>query len=406
MARYFDDWLKGYMEYTASSESPDSFHFWTGVATVAGALRRRVWIDEHHFQWTPNFYIVLVGPPGVAAKSTSIRQGLALLERTEMGIHFGPQSMTWQALTVALERSQEGVEIGPDNELHLMSCLTISVSELGTFLDPKNDELTSVLIDMWDGQVSTWRRETKSSGNVEIHNPWLNVIAATTPSWIKTNMPANMIGGGLTSRILFVFEDKKRHLVAFPSEVVQDDRFFKLQKELIHDLREICDLKGQYFRTPDATKWGKDWYENLYYGSRPAHMQSDRFDGYLARKQTHLFKLALVLSACKRSDNRIHLDDLVAADRILLDVERDMAKVFTAIGVATGARYSEELLAMVKHAKKIDYNILWQRAMSGMSLTDFSEAMRGLLKANLIQATRQGEKIKDILYIEPVTKGD
>ncbi len=404
MARYFNDWLQGYMEYTAASESPDSFHFWTGVATVAGALRRRVWIDEHHFQWTPNFYIVLVGPPGVAAKSTSIRQGLNLLERTEMGIHFGPQSMTWQALTVSLQNSQEGVEIGADNDVHLMSCLTISVSELGTFLDPKNDELTSVLIDMWDGQKSTWRRETKSSGNVEIHNPWLNVIAATTPSWIKTNMPANMVGGGLTSRILFVFEDKKRHLVAFPSEVVQTKEFLKLQGELVHDLREICDLKGQYFRTPEATIYGKEWYERLYYGQRPAHMQSDRFDGYIARKQTHLFKLAIVLAAAKRSDLRIHQEDLEAADTILGDVERDMAKVFSAIGIATGARFSEELLAMIKHAKKIDYNILWQRAMHSMTLTDFSEAMRGLLQAGLVKANRQNEKIKEILYIEPTKK--
>ncbi|KKK66944.1 hypothetical protein LCGC14_2958990, partial [marine sediment metagenome] len=81
--RNYDNWLSGYAEYTKHSESPDLFHFWTGVFTIAGALRRQVWIDQRYFQWTPNFYIVLVGPAGIAAKSTSLRLGTSLLRRVE-----------------------------------------------------------------------------------------------------------------------------------------------------------------------------------------------------------------------------------------------------------------------------------------------------------------------------------
>ena len=84
MPRNFPNWLQGYLEYTKASESPTPFHFWTGVSTIAGALRRRVWIDQRYFQWTPNFYIVLVGPAGVAAKSTSLRSGMKLLEKLKV----------------------------------------------------------------------------------------------------------------------------------------------------------------------------------------------------------------------------------------------------------------------------------------------------------------------------------
>lgn len=404
MGRYYENWIKGYMEYTLPSESPDQFHLWTAIATVAGALRRRVWIDEHIFQWTPNFYIVLVGPPGVAAKSTSIRQGLSLLEKTEMEIKFGPQSMTWQALTGALENAQEGVEIGPYDDIHLMSCLTIPVSELGTFLDPKNDELTSVLIDMWDGQQTIWRRETKSSGNTTITNPWLNVIACTTPSWIKSNMPANMIGGGLTSRILFVFGERKRHLVAFPSEAVEDEHFKKQQGHLVHDLREIAGLKGQYKRSKAATEWGVQWYANHYNGERPPHMQSERFDGYLARKQTHLFKLAIVLAAAKRNALTIELEDVLEADALLKDVEIDMARVFDSIGVTAGAAFSQELLSIIRSSKTIDYQRLWQIAAQTMSLKDFSESMRGLLQANFIKTKNEEGGKKTIIYVDQPTQ--
>ncbi len=394
--RHYDNWLQAYMWYTRNSESPDNFHFWTGVATVAGALRRRVWIDEHLFQWTPNFYIILVGPPGVAAKSTSIRQGLNLLEKTEMGIQFGPQSMTWQALTTALERSCEGVEIG--DEIHPMSCLTISISELGTFLDPKNDELTSTLIAMWDGQKETWRRETKTSGNTEIVNPWLNVIGCTTPSWIKTNMPLNMIGGGLTSRILFVYGEAKRHLVAFPSEATSASDHLETQRKLIDDLREIADLKGEYKRTAGATLWGVEWYRRLYEEDRPSHMQSDRYDGYLARKQSHLFKIAIILAASKRNDLIITEDDLAEADGCLTQIERDMARVFASIGATPEAQKAGELLALIKNAKGIDYQKLFQIAFQTMSQKDFVEAMKGLLASGKIKAVKseKGQKIYPI----------
>jgi len=102
MTRKFPNWLKAYIGYTRDSESPTEFHFWTGVSVLAGALRRRVWIDMKKFQWTPNFYVILVGPPGVAAKSTSISMGMSLLTQVP-SIRFGPESMTWQALAKDLE---------------------------------------------------------------------------------------------------------------------------------------------------------------------------------------------------------------------------------------------------------------------------------------------------------------
>src|SRR6516165_5851867 len=109
MPRRFPNWLKAYTSYTRDSESPTEFHFWTGVSVLAGALRRRVWIDMKKFQWTPNFYVILVGPPGVAAKSTSISMGMSLLSKVQ-GVRFGPESMTWQALAKDLADSIEHVE--------------------------------------------------------------------------------------------------------------------------------------------------------------------------------------------------------------------------------------------------------------------------------------------------------
>ena len=69
--RNYSDWLKAYMEYAGYGEAPKYMHFWTGVSVIAGALRRKVWIDEIYFKWYPNFYIIFVAPPGVVSKSTT-----------------------------------------------------------------------------------------------------------------------------------------------------------------------------------------------------------------------------------------------------------------------------------------------------------------------------------------------
>ena len=74
--RNYDDWLKAYLRYAESTEAPMHMHFWSGVSAVAGALRRRVWIDQAYFKWYPNFYIVLVAPPGIVSKSTTV--GIAM----------------------------------------------------------------------------------------------------------------------------------------------------------------------------------------------------------------------------------------------------------------------------------------------------------------------------------------
>lgn len=380
MARKLNNWIEAYVKHSANSESPDAFHFWTAVATVAGALRRRVWRNELKFQWTPNFYIILVGPPGVVSKSTSIRGGFSLLERVP-GIRFGPQSATWQALFEALTQSEEAVDVS--GEIHIMSCLTCSVSELGTFLRTDDKEFVSQLIDMWDGQLSTFSRRTRMDGETKARNPWLNIVACTTPSWIVDNCPPSMIEGGLFSRIMFVYGDKKRRLVAYPSRDVLPINYKREEDDLIHDLNEIALLKGEFDLTEEAFAWGEDWYRQLH-EARPDHLKGDRLGGYVARKQGHLHKLAMVLAASKRDKLILEKDDLEEADYYLSLVEKDMARVFESIGQSTAGRQTSELLGLVKQRKTIEYHQLWRAASTFMTSREFGDTFKGLMEGRFV----------------------
>jgi len=407
--RNFSDWLKAYTEWNSISEAPPSFHYWVGVSVIAGALRRRVWIDQLKFQWTPNFYIVLVAPAGVVTKSTAIRIGINLLRQVD-GIKFGPASMTWQALTEAISEAQELIPLEKpqhngvptadqllDAPMLPMSPITCSVNELGTFLDPSDQKLVDVMTDLWDGQLETWEHKTKTQGTTTIENPWINLIAATTPSWLSHNVPESMVGGGLTSRIIFIHATHKHQHIPFPAELVPTAEHEEIERRLVEDLQQISEILGEYKPTKEAIEWVSDWYKNDIWNpdkDRPEHLASGRFDGYIARKQTHLMKIAMVLAASQRDELIITEHDVIKAERLLSRAELDMAKVFESIGSSDENKNVTHITSFLRgYGGKLDGGVLFQKCLPIMSSKDFNEAVASAVRAGILSIHNTGSKL-------------
>jgi len=388
MTRKLKNWLKTYLQFTKFSEAPEIFHFWTAVSTLAGALQRRVWIDQRYFQWTPNKYIILVAPPGIATKSTSMGIGLSLLEQVP-GINFGPSSMSWQSLTKAFTEVQVDFPINGETEpskaiYATQSAITCSVSELGTFLNPRDQDLVDFLTDMWEGKKRVWVRETFAHGRQEIVNPWLNLIGGTTPAWLKASVPEAMIGGGLASRIVFVYGDRKRHFNAYPGLSSPTEEYNRTEEALVHDLCLISEMVGEMFLTEEAILWGQTWYQE-HWTSRPIHMASDRFEGYISRKQTHVHKLAMIIQAAKGPSLLVEKDSLIAANKIITATEYDMLQVFESIGVAPTARSLHEIVSFLQtHEEQnipVSEQMLLRHCLHTQDARSYEEAMTTGIKA-------------------------
>lgn len=386
--RIHPHWIRAYVEHTTHLEAPDSFHFWTAVSTIAGALRRKVWIDQGYFEWVPNFYIVFVAPPGIVAKSTTAAVGMGLLRHLS-DIKFGPQVITWQALVQSLAQATETFIV--DGQHHPMSAITIAASEMGTLINPRDREMIDVLTDLWDGKRGAWDKVTKTQGSDNVQNPWINIIACTTPSWIAENFPESVIGGGFASRCIFIYANSKRHLVAYPWEFLPKD-FNANAKKLVHDLEIISTLAGPYTISPAALTWGKAWYER-HYAAIPKHIASDRFGGYVARKQTHIHKLAMVLAAAQRDVRVIEADDLVAADAIITSIEATMPLVFADIGKTPESRGAAELVGVVRSHGKITDKDLFHQLFRTMSYREFQTAATSAIQAGLVGQRQEGNTI-------------
>lgn len=382
MARLLPNWLQAYMAYTRHLEAPDPLHFWSGVSAIAGALRGKVFIDMGYWKWKPNFFIIFVAPPGIATKSTTINNAMALL-RSVSGVHFGPDSATWQAVT---DSFIEAIEYYDDEDSESgktgMACITLAISELGTFLDPHNREMVDVLVDLWDGREVPWKRRTRMEGQSEIPSPWLNLIAATTPGWLAENFPQYAVTGGFTSRTVFVFADQKRHFVAYPKERISaDDR--QIRNSLIHDLHEIASLKGEYTISEEALEWGRSWYETHWKNRSTNH--DSRLSGYLARKQTHIHKIAIILSAARKNELVIDRQDLEASEKILTAIEPEMDRAFETITDSPAGRNLQYVFQILRHHPGgISENDLFAAVMNHMSYTEWEETMKGLIAARRV----------------------
>lgn len=385
--RNFPNWIEAFRDYASFGEAPSKMYSWVGAGTIAGALRRKVWIDQYYFKWYPNLYVVLVAPPGVIAKSTTMDIGFDLLKEVP-GIQFGPSVVTWPALVQAFAGAAEGFDY--KGEIHTMSPLTIASSEFGNLLNPQDKEMVDMLVHLWDGK--SFKKLTKHSGSDDVVNPWINLIACTTPDWIAGNFPEYMIGGGFTSRCIFVYAEAKAKFVAYPGLSVRTDQN-DVKRALIQDLEHISiNLCGEYKLSREAIEWGQAWYEK-HNKNRPVHLDDSRFGGYIARKQTHIHKTAMIFAAAQHDEMVIRQADLMMAEAAVTELEHEMVKVFAKIGMTEMAAATQRLLEFIKRRGTVAYEEAYRYIHSQFpSLREFEDILKGLISAGYIELHQSGSQ--------------
>lgn len=384
------------MNYSQYTEAPRRMHFWCGVSAIAACLRRKVWIPQVYFQWYPNFYIIIVAPPGIVSKSTTSGIAYNLVKKVP-GLKFGPDVATWQSLVTTFSESAEAFEL--NGEFHTMSAISIESSELGNLLDPQDRRMIDAYVALWDGKQGEFKKETKHSGSDSIVNPWINLIGCTTPGWIADNFPQYMIGGGFTSRCIWLYADTKEKLVAYLEDVVPPN--MKEQEEaLVADLTHIsANLAGAYKLTDEAKRWGRLWYEE-HYTKQHAGLDKERFGGYIARKQTHMHKLAMILAASQGDEMVIQADHLKLAHVMITDLEPEMQKVFAKIGRQDSASYTERFINYIREKREMPATQVFRDFHQYFPSTrDLTDMLQGCQQAGYIRIESRKDGVQWVVAL-------
>lgn len=322
-SRSVPDWVDGFMQLTDVSEAPDLFRYWTAISCVAAALQRKCYVQMGALTFYPNMYVVLCAPPGVR-KGTAMGPGYDLLN--EIGIKLSAQATTLQALIKRLKNTNYTQVDPTTGEMQFHASLTVFSKEFTVFLGYRNQELMSHLCDWYDCE-NKWKYETISRGEDEIIGVWVNILGATTPDLIQSSLPIEMIGGGLTTRMIIVLEIEEGKFVPFPQTTPQEAR---LRNMLRDDLEKIHLMSGRFkFEKEFIDAW-IDWRVRT--RNSPPKFSDQRFSGYMQRRPAHLMKISMIMCASRSSDMILRECDIRKAIKALDDVEVHMPKVFSGVG--------------------------------------------------------------------------
>ena len=343
-SRRCKNWLGSYLEYTRKSEPPILYKTWTAISVIAACMRRKTRLKWGTIDVYPNLYIVLVGPPGRCRKGTAMSVGEGFLR--ELGIKLSSSSITREALIHQLKTSSD-THIDAAGKMFLHSSLTIFSKELTVFLGYNNQQLMADLTD-WFDCADAWEYRTKNMGTDDITGVWVNLIGATTPDLLNSTLPKDAIGGGLTSRMIFVYEQDKDHTEVAPFLSTKE---IELAQDLLIDLEQIAMLQGDFTATPEFIERFSTWYAKA--DSSPTPFDDYRFAPYFERKPTHLWKLSMILNAARTNTMCLDALDFEAALELLERTERMMPYTFSGYGKNKDADTLTRIMTIVGNKKKI-----------------------------------------------------
>lgn len=368
-----DNFLLNYMKLHENTEVPDSFAMWCGLAAVSASMGRSSWLRAGPFTVYPNLFIVLVGASGKVRKSTAINQAEELLRAMEPPPNIVAQKLSPEALIQSVRR----IETKDTTQLGLERCTGfVMADELSTFLNKKSYEagLASLLIALYDCKEKFVYR-TVSRQAEEINQACLGMLAGSTVDWIRSGIPEEAVGGGLTSRMIFVYVDKPMPPVPWPSLT---DEKLQLKGRLTKQLQSISQINGDFTFDQEGFDAYTTEYMRFYNHTGNELFSEKTSEGYASRRAMHMLKIAMCFSACASVDKTIRAKHIQAAAKLLEDNERFLRLVLSLI---TSSNHGSELNAVLGKIKargqmtKADLTLAFANRITGRQLNDILDSL-------------------------------
>jgi hypothetical protein len=374
MARELPDWIDAYVEYTEHGEARETFRLWSAISSIAGCLQRKCFLNWGMLTYYPNMYIVLIGPPA-SRKGTAMTPALKIVR--EVGIRLAPNATTREALIRELAESSVNREV-LEVTTTTHASLTVFSTEFTVFIGYKNIQLMSDLCTWYDCEDEFIYR-TKHGGTDVVSGVFLNIIGATTPDLLQMSMPLEAVGAGLTSRIVFIYEPGPGEKKVFP---YQDD---ELYQKLSRDLNRIRIMNGQFKVTGEFMEAYAEWY----LGTDQLVFQNPKFEGYCARRATHVLKLCQIVAASKGDALVVTEHDLARAVSLLEGAEKRMERTFYGIGKSKLADVTDKVLTYLAANRRIGMSALLNVFYRDADNTTLNDIIRTLQVMGAVEISRQ-----------------
>lgn len=324
MARKLDDWVDGFLEYTKDLPSPELFRKWCAISALAGVMERKIWITTMGRPLYPNLYVILVAPPGVG--KTIVTSEVVRLWRKLTDHHVASSSVTKASLIDDLRDASREIVIPSHVPPTIrFNSLLIGSNELGVLIPAYENEFMNVLTDIYDGHGYSERRRTKEL-QFDLASPQINLLAATTPSYLNNILPEGAWDQGFLSRTLLIYSGLQVLVDPFAAVSTQKE----LAKDLEIDLKHIGSTFGELRFTQEAKTAITTWHME----GGPPIPDHPKLHNYRTRRTLHLLKLCMVASLSSTDSKEITIDHFARALEWLIEAEHYIPDIFKSM--ATG----------------------------------------------------------------------
>lgn len=376
--RKLDNWLLAFRDWALPrTEAPENFIFWAGLFTLSAAIRKHVMIPKKFlggWECYPNIFIVFVGPPGIAKKTTSMNFGDELLSQLPE-IPASPTIITQAALMSALSESNDG-------------SLYITSGELSSLISKSKTEMFEFLTDGYDTRKPIIARTIKRGTEI-VQTPCINMLACTTPSWIHDNMPAAVIGGGFAARCIFIYEDGPSAFRMYYTNIDQKKVDIK-SDELVHDLIHISSLSGEFEIAKEALDFVETWYHK---NMNSVSEKDPRLRGYFARKHVHVHKIAQLIKLAKSDELILNVEDFEQAFSVLSMVEKRMLGVFKSVGQNQYTVETDDIREFIKINKKVGRGLIYRSFQASAQPEYLERILQSLVIMGDVNSKLEGDEI-------------
>ena len=359
MARNYTDYIGACVDAVKNSPIPKSFARWTALSSVAGALGRSVWFPMPNYDIGSNLFIILIASPG-RNKSVSLilpftkifnslttpvgsqedhenwNSGLNAYGLKKFPLYLIQDRITPEKLAVDMTKiTRMDLRLSnPRQEQFFDSSLSLVTSEFGTFMGRSERYLQMFMTDMWDSKES-YSHKTKTAGEYIIEGPCLNWIACATPEQFVDNLPEDAKSQGLLSRILPIFYEGERIPQDLTQKVISDNTIDNLR----NDLGSVAKMYGPMKFDDDAFEGAnEDIYNNLQPEPTDPHLSE-----YCQRRVSHFLKVAVSVSASRRSTRKIMKEDWETTKEIMFEMEQSMPRALEGFGMARTGRIVHDM---------------------------------------------------------------
>lgn len=378
--------LRGILTYCEDTEVPGVFALWAGISAISATLGRDCFVSQGHFVVYPNTYIVLVAGSAKCRKSTAINIASRFIESVSPKIKTLSQKMTPEALIGTLSGTLGGEEGSTIITAHAEGIAV--VDEMATMIDANafKSGMIPILTKLYD--CEDFQYETRGRGLEEVSNPCLSILAGSTLHWIKEAIPQVAIGGGFTSRVVFVYRDTVEKYIPWPTKNDTND---KLKSDIIHDLNLVGKLRGPIAFTEEAKKFYSDEYVRFIKESR--FYDNKNLAGYAGRRHVLVLKLSMICSAAENDSRLVEVGHVKIALGILEDAEKTMPDVLAQISSEPIGDVCEEVLTIIRTRKSVSRRDLLLAMRHKIIARDLDVIVDTLAEMGVVNSTVSGKNI-------------